>query len=80
MSAATYKGATVIAAPLIWHLQHDGSHEQTRWDAMAWLETYTPAGYSRCTCKKCERLWSRDDLAQTGSLAGLALAAKGEQP
>jgi hypothetical protein len=39
--------------------QHVGTHEQDRYDAMAWRERYTEHG--RCKCVKCKRAWAAGD-------------------
>lgn len=44
--------------------QHDGSHEQNRYDAREWLKQF---GEKPCCCKRCLRLEGRADLA---SVAG----------
>lgn len=43
----------------VYRQQHDGSHEQDRWDAMVWRERY--AKHGRCKCAKCESAWKRGD-------------------
>jgi len=52
--------AMISAGTHVFRQQHAGTHDQDRYDALAWCDANTV----RCVCDKCAAAWKRGDPSE----------------